>query len=608
LSHLLERLDAEPSDSGVPGRHRRRPGGVLLAGLALVAAATVARTVLLGHTWFYLDDFAVLTQANDHRLSPSRLTEPYFGHLMPGGRLLADLVVASGTFRYTTATVELVVLYAACGLAVLHLLVTLFGSRKAVLAPLAYFLASPFLIPVSSWWAAGVNHLPALAATAMATAAFVRHLRHTRRRDLVATVGWVVLGLFFAELAMFAFVPMAFIALGYFASGTLGQRAGQIWDRYRTASVWLVLTAFSYVVLYFQVGWASLPASATIDWSAFITNATLEAVPSAAVGGPDRWHVAWAAQLEADPTGPTRLLGYVVVATVVTLSALTRDRGARAWLLPLAQVAVCVALVAKTRVLFGPGIALDLRFYSPVALGIAMALGLAFLPVPGAVESSERRVAHWLVDRAPPVTAALVAFVLFAWSSAASYPLLHLGDAAPRRWFDGVAQSLAEQDGPVDLVDLAAPARVIAPPEGLYSQLLAPYGDRLRYPVVVQDDWYVFDDAGRLVRPELEPARNAQLPAPARCGYPIGTDRAVPLDGPVFGYGWRVRVTYTAAADTDATITLGDVAVDARLLAGQHVLELPGNAEYDSVRISGADPSSRVCVAAITVGTLKVPT
>jgi len=133
---------------------------VVLAGVGLVVAGTLARTVLLGRTWFYLDDFALITQANDHPLAWHRLTEPYFGHLMPGGRLLADLVVAGGPFHYGTALAELVALYAACGLATLHLLVTLFGPRKGVLVPLAYFLASPLLIPATAWWAAGINHLP----------------------------------------------------------------------------------------------------------------------------------------------------------------------------------------------------------------------------------------------------------------------------------------------------------------------------------------------------------------------------------------------------------------------------------------------------------------
>ncbi len=595
MSHALD----DPTAKGAPG--------VVLAGVAIVAVAAIGRALLLDRTWFYLDDFALLTQANDHPLSPERLTQPYFGHLMPGGRLLADLVVAGGRFDYRVAEVELVALTVACGVAVLHLLLTLFGPRPGVLVPLAYFVASPLLVPATSWWAAGINHLPALAATAMALAAFVRHLRDGRGRDLVATVVWLVCGLFFAELTVFAYLSLAFIALAYFATGTLGQRAGQVWDRRRPAVLAVGLTAAAYLALYFQRAWESAPASAKIDWSAFITNAALISLPTAAIGGPGEWHVAWAAQLETQPSGLTRLAAYLAVATVVTISALTRERSMRAWLLPLGLATVCVVLVAKTRVLFGPGIALDLRFYTPVALGLTLALGLAFLPVIGATERVEVRGPHWLIDRPGALVAASVAFAVFAWSSASAFPLLHLGDQAPRRWFEGVDRSITERDGPIDLLDLAAPARVVAPPEGLYSHLLAPYGDRLRFPLVVQDQWYVFDDGGDLVEPGLEVARSSRSPAPEACGYRLPSEGTVPLDGPVFGFGWRVRMTYSAGTDSPVTISLGDVDTEATLLAGEHVLELPGDAEYDAVRFSGVDPAAEVCVSTISVGTTQIP-
>jgi hypothetical protein len=115
------------------------------------------------------------------------------------------------------------------------------------------------------------------------------------------------------------------------------------------------------------------------------------------------------------------------------------------------------------------------------------------------------------------------------------------------------------------------------------------------------------DAGGQLVSPELDRARNAVTPAPRACGYPIAGQRVVPLDGPVIGFGWRVRVTYTADADTEATISLGEVDTDVSLLGGEHVLELPGDAEYESVRFSRVDPAAGLCVSAISVGTTQLP-
>jgi hypothetical protein len=205
------------------------------------------------------------------------------------------------------------------------------------------------------------------------------------------------------------------------------------------------------------------------------------------------------------------------------------------------------------------------------------------------------------------VIAALSAFVVAGAVSAAAYPLRHLGPDTPEEFYAATQASLDRSDGPVDLVDADVPGFVLGPPESTFRRALAQFGDRVRFPTVVQDDYFVVDARGRLVRPDLDPARNARAPAPAACGYPVRSERTVPLDGPVLGFGWRLRIAYTADADTDATITIGDVATDAHLLAGRHVLELPGDAAYDAVRVSGVDPTSRLCLASLTVGTTKIP-
>ncbi|HEX5090304.1 MAG TPA: hypothetical protein VFV89_21020 [Nocardioides sp.] len=579
----------------------------MLVGLLAIAAATGLRVWLLQRTWFYLDDLVLTNAAAAAPLTAHQLVEPYYGHLMPGGRLLAWLVSASGPYEYAVAIAQVGVLYALCGLAMLHLLLTLFGRRPAILVPLTYFLVSPFLIPATAWWAAGINHLPSLAATCLCLAAHVRYLRDGRARDLVASSAWLVAGLVFAELTLFVVVPLVVITLGYFASGTIGQRIGHVWAHHRGSVVALGAIGAAYVGIYFSTAWETIPSPTPPDWSAFITNASLTALPAAAIGGPGGWHVAWAAQLEVAPSALTRLIGYVVAGTVLSLSAIARDRGLRAWLIPAGQLALGIILLGRSRSLFGPGIALDLRFFVPVGLGMALALGLAFLPVERAVESSSVRTAGTLVDRPWVVLIALGTFTAFSITSARSYPLLHLGDRSPEPFLTGATRTLQQQGSPVTLVDATVPEWVLGPPVNDYGQALAPLRGHFRLPTVVQDDYYVLDDQGRLVRADLDPARNAQGPPPAACGYPVRSDRAVPLDGPVLGFGWRLRVAYTADADTGATITIGDVATDAHLLAGRHVLELPGDAAYDAVRISGVDPKSRLCVSSLTVGTTKIP-
>jgi hypothetical protein len=604
LSHVLEQRGIEPSDDAGGWR---RPNRVLVMGVLVVAAATATRLWLMDRTWFHLDDLILTNTAAREPLSLHSLTEPYFGHLMPAGRLLAWLAVQGEPYDYTWAVVELGVLTGATGVAMLHLLVTLFGRRPGVLVPLTYFMFSPFVIPSTLWWSVGINHLPALSATCMATAALVRHLRTGDRRTLVSMLAWLVVGLLFAELTALAAIPMALIGLGYFAKGTLGQRIDGLWAQHRDAVVSLAGLGLAYLAIYWTAAWGTAPVSAAIDWSRFITNASLLTAPVAAVGGPGAWHVAWAAQLEEAPGPVLRLVSYVILVVVVSASTLTRDRAARAWLLPLAQLAVCTALVAKTRVLLGPGIALDPRFFTPLALGIALALGLAFLPVVDAVETVERRRPHWLADRPVWVALALAGFVTASLHSAATYPLRHLGSDDPESFYAALRTSLDEHDAPVDLVNATVPTFVLGQPEAQYRRALAQFGDLVRFPLVVQDDYYVVDASGRLVRPELAPARQAAGPAPSRCGFPVSGQATIPLDGPVIGYGWRLRIAYSAEAATSATVSVGDVDTPVDLLAGDHVVEMPGDAAYDAVAFTGVGPDAGLCVASVTVGTTQIP-
>ena len=205
---------------------------------------------------------------------------------------------------------------------------------------LVYLLFSPFLISAMSWWCVGINHVPALLGSCMALAAHVRYLRDRRRSHLIASVLWVLVGLAFAELTLYVYLPMLVITAGYFATGRLGERIGFVWDYYRPAVLAHVLLGVAYIGIYLKTSWSPAPSTTAVDWSQFIGNAALTTVPLGAVGGPGHWHIAWAAQFEVAPTGAVRLLSYVVVITVFALSAMTRDRAMRAWLIPALQLAL----------------------------------------------------------------------------------------------------------------------------------------------------------------------------------------------------------------------------------------------------------------------------
>jgi hypothetical protein len=585
---------------------------VLVAGVLLIVLATGFRTWAAAHTWFYVDDFPIVATAAHDGISPRALVEPYIGHVMPAGRLAAWLTTIGRPYDYPVAIAELMALFVLAAAGMLRLLRTLFGPHPAVLVLLAYFLFSPWLISLTSWWAAGINHLPALVATVWTLDAAVRHLRDPRRRDLVASVAWVCFGLAFAELALLAYLPLALVSVCYFASGSLPDRVRHLWRERRPLVIGHLVVVAAYAAIYLSTAWSPQDAPAGgVPWRDYFVNVLGTVVPSAAIGGPVRWDQVWAAQFDVDPAAPVRLAGLVAVAGVFSLSALTRDRALRAWSIPAAQLLVLVLLMAKTRVVFGPSFILDLRFTTPLAVGIPLAIGLAFLPVRDALESSVRRQGHWLVDRPAPAALATVVFVALAVRSAATFPLLHVPDEeSPRAYFATFERALEEHDGPVDLVDDHVPGYVFGGAEGVLSTALSQYGDRVRFPAVLQDEFYVVDQAGRLVEPGLDVARRFAPPPLGRgCdGYRIdGGDRVIPLNGPVFGAVWRLRLGYTAGAQTAATIIRGETSTAATLLEGSHVLELSGAGQYETIEIAPADPDVEVCVHEVLVGTTSYP-
>ena len=586
---------------------RTTPDRIVVVGVVLIAAATCFRAWAASRTWFYVDDFPLVLTAAHDGLAVSSLLDPYIGHVMPAGRIAALLTTVGRPFDYGIAIAELAVRFALAGAGLLRLLRTLFGSHPGVLLLLAYFLFSPWLIQPTSWWAAGINHLPALVATVWTLDAVVRYLRDPQRRHLVASVAWMAFGLAFAELALLAYIPVALVSVGYFASGSLPRRVLHLCRKRR----WLVMAhgvvVAAYACLYLATAWAPQDApEGGVPWGAYVTNVLGIVVPSASIGGPVRWNQVWAAQFETDPSGPLQLAGLVAVAGVVALSVHVRDRALRAWSIPVVQLVALVVLIAKTRVVFGPAFILDLRFTTPLALGIPLAIGLAFLPVRGAVESSSPRRPHWLIGRPSPVVLSTAVVVALGIWSAVTFPLLHVPvDQSPRRYFATFERSLDEHGSVVDLVDLRVPDYVWSGREGAYSIALSQYGERVRFPEVVTDEFYVLDDTGQLVEADLDVARRSEPPPPGQqCdGYRVDRREGAIVVGPVFGDVWRLRIEYTASAPTSATITRGESVIDTRLQPGTHVMEMPGGGAYDAVAVTPDDPGVSVCVHEVLVGT-----
>ena len=629
MTDLHERAATVPSTSQraasrgfvVAGAHRVIAGvvrvvrsPVLMAAVLVIAAGTGLRAWAVQQTWFWLDDISLVDIAQRKGLTLDALLDPYIGHLMPGGHALAWIISRSSPFDYRIAIIEMLTLYVIVCLTVLRLLVTLFGVRRGILVPFTFFVFSPWLVPAMSWWSVGITHLPALAATALTLDAHVRYLRSGRRRDLRLSLLWVFVGLLFIELTMLLYIPLTVITLAYFATGSLPQRVTSVWRDYRRAVVLHAALVVGYAAIYVQGQPSGMTSAEQVDVREYLSNLVMVVVPSAVVGGPGEWHQQWSAQFSATPTVLTRLVATAIIAGIFALTALTRERGLRAWVTPLLQLAAVLVLVVNSRSFFGPGFTLDLRYTTPLALGMALGLGMAFLPILGARESSAPRTRSWIVDRWPVPTLAMAAYVAFSCVTAANFPLLHVPtDKSPQTFYRTFETSLAAHEAPVAMLETVVPPRVLAGPEAFYPSSLAFWSDDLTYPEIVQDDYYVLDENGNLVHPSLkvqrraEPATDAEQSSSCDGHVLSSRDRNVLLDGPVFGFVWRARLTYDADVETPVTIRHGDDTTQATFLKGRHVMELPAGGEYDRVGFSGLSGDAEVCLSELEVGTTTIP-
>jgi hypothetical protein len=593
--HVDATCGADPSV-----RHRSR--AVVGAGVVMVALATVFRVWAITPAWFFYDDLYFIQQARKDGLTAHYLFHPYNGHLMPASWLLTWLNARANPFDFTYPAAELIALFALAGLGCLRLLLTLFGTRWAVLFPLLLTLFSPILMPATTWWAAGVNQLPMLVSLTFGVAAFVRHLRDRRTRDLVGSLVWLALGLAFVERTLVVVMVMWLIALMYFAAGPGPERFAHVWRTYRPAV--LCHTAFmaAYVPVYVRYGMNfDAQAVARRPFFSVLGNLAGIALPTGAVGGPLRWHVSGVTQSEVDPPQLVLIIGWLVVGTVVWASVRTRRRGARAWLLPASALVVGALLIAISRAIyFGSEIALDFRFQTELGVLMPIAVGLAFLPVVGAVESSEPKDSAWRLDTPATVLPACAVFVIASMVSAASFPLRNLTTTSPQSYVETFEAS-ARADPGRQVLDRPTPSYLwsqIAYPTNLASRMLAPLADLVDFRSATTDQAWRIDESGRLVPLLLVESRSQQAEVEDDGCFATLTGGASswPLTGPVLGVDWYLRLAYETTEPVRLTVTVGGDKRTERLEPGRHYLVSPAGGQYESVQLSTPDGSAAVCL------------
>ena len=582
----------------------------MLGSAALMIAAHLGfRAWALYPAWFFADDFRLMLDAAGSDPDPEHLLAPHDNHLMPLARLVVWLVTEAGPMNWTLAASLTMFGQLLASLACLWMLITLFGRRWIVLIPLSIYLTSAVAAPAFIWWAAAINQLPLQIAFFWAVTVWVQYLRTRALRYLALTLLALLLALGFYEKALVIGVVLAFVAVAYFAQGSLRVRLVHVARRYWPA----VVSGSVLVVAYLSYYGAHVPRPfEENETGGFVADDIADsmlgtALPTGLLGGPWRWFDTSPPIVLAGPPTWTVHAAWVALVLLVLYGAMRRSRTLRAWaLLAIVALVSYLILVVSRGQLFGGLSGLEYRYLTDVVCAAVLAFGLAFAELDGAEEASAPRPAP-VLGWALPTRAVVVGTVLMSAGGLVSwfqYAQFWHHDNVAEGYVETLRQDLADQ-GPVDLADQVLPSRVFpayAAPRNRTSVFVPLFSRQARFPEV-SDDLRVVDEGGS-VRPAVIGNGVQSLPGPAAgCGWPVTSGSVtIPLDGEAFDYTWWVRIGYLGSADDTMTVTTGDQTVRVPVLRGLHAVFLQVTADFSTVTLSGLGAGNTVCVDDVSVG------
>jgi hypothetical protein len=599
--------------------------GVVLGGLALIAAQLIWKGFFLSHFFFRQDDIHVLELALGHGFSWSYLTFVGAGHLIPGVYAVAWAVARISLYNWALASAVSLVLLAAAGLAAFRLLRTLFGNRPAILIPLAVYLLTPLTMPDLGWWSSAIESLPLQIATFMALNAQVYYVRTGRFRHAAAAAAWLVFGLIFFEKALVLPALLFAVSSGFLIDGRWWRSAGRCLTRYWPGwALQLAVLAGYAAVLLVSLRTSSaqpgIPGTAAGTYR-FVSGLVKDTFVPGAIGGPWQWFPSADAEYAyAAPPAALAWLAVIVAVAVIVASVWLRRQAWRAWAILagwLAAADIAPVLLGRITELSPSLLGLETRYVADAAPVLAICLGLAFWPVTGhREEASPRRAASGFPAGRLVAAAVFGAFAIGSVWSVQAY--LNVTTSVPDRIFMANAR-VAVADAPRGTViaDSRVPGALMLGIFGPYSYAsrvvgpMEPPGSAarvrwVRRPAGTIDHLWVFGRDGRLHQAGVYGRASPPITTKRRCQPVVNGRVTVRFSAPA-GAGARVlRVAYlasSAAAGTTMTVTYGRSAQPLQLRAGLHSAYFPVRGGADSVTVSGPAISG-VCVGDMEAGIL----
>lgn len=576
--------------------------------VALIVAQLTVRGVLAFGGYFYWDDLILIGRAGTQNLlSPAYLFDDHDGHVMPAAFLVAGGITRLAPLNWFLPALSLIVLQLLASLALLRALHVILGWRPALLVPLTFALFTPLGVPGFAWWAAALNSLPMLAAMAWVCADAILLVR-TGNQRYAATGLAVYFGglLFFEKAAVIPFVAFTIVALLTYVAGS--GSALTVWRRgFRLWVPSLVLTAAWIVVYLVVVDQKRWSFDVSMTWDLLVRSMTHGIVPGL-VGGPWDWQ-RWApASPWATPPVVVMVLGWAVLAAVVAVTVMRKQRIGAVWLVALGYAVACQIPIylMRSSQFTALELAQTLRYLPDlvVVLALLAAVGLC---------APNREGSNWLNAsraRAAVICGATAAFVASSLYSTATFLTIWRDNPAQPYLLNARAGlAAASRDSSAPLLDQEVDPMVlqrVVGPENRASHLFALLRDRPEF-ALATTELRMLDSSGRLVDAQVTWVRSI-VPGPdPRCGYLVQPDFPVrmPLDGPLLPADWTAEINYLANTDGSITMSLSEgreSKVPVRPGLNRVFVRLPGAGDAITVRANTAALS--VCVAAGPVGFL----
>lgn len=574
-----------------------------------VVAFLVAAVPFVVHAWaalngyFGQDDF-ILTYRGAHAApyDLDYLFQVYSGHIQPGAFLYIWTVTAVAPLNFPVAMAPLLLVHALTLWLCWRVLVTLFGSRWAVVVAFAVFACSPLILFPTLWFAYALQLLPVLLAMFGALHAHLGYLHGHGVRHAVHAGIWTLFGLAFYEKA--ALIPAVLLAVTVLVAPSTEPPI--LWALRRHRWVWLGNAAVVGLFLLLYLSLTDAPGNenpvTSRDVLTFAYRSIVDTLLPGLLGGP-LTDSGGGGTWQTPPAAVRVGAGLVAVALIVASGVHSRRRALLPWLFLAAYLAVDIALVASTRLgLFGPVIASDPRYLADSVPVAVLCAAFAFL--------APRRVDEPAPD-VPPVrtdarAAVAVLTVLVMAGGVASFvrvaPALQFQQA--RDYVATARAALAEEPGMV-LYDTAVPTPIMIDwfvADAFTSRVvgLVPESPRFDRPT---EQLYRLDGTGT-PQPILTLSdTTTALPGPQPdCGYQVGEDVVrIPLEDTVTGRK-IVRIGYFTGDSGEGVVRAGDTRVRVRFTEGLHVLHVVAAGSYTHVEVSRSLRVAPICVTDVTIG------